>query len=115
MPSGSKDFLQIRNLDSTVTVDSILKPYLDRFLSETRSNIQSLRKAHSEKEWESMRKLSHKIRGSAGSYGFVDLGDCAAVIEDTVPLKDPTKTGHLIGLIENHIATVIIVYKSDEG
>jgi HPt (histidine-containing phosphotransfer) domain-containing protein len=32
--------------------------------------------------WDDLRRASHKLRGSAASYGFVELGAHAAAIED---------------------------------
>lgn len=42
------------------------------------------------RSWEAARRAAHKLRGSAGTYGFVALGDACGLIEDLL-LESPSE------------------------
>jgi HPt (histidine-containing phosphotransfer) domain-containing protein len=71
------------------TIDAALAAVRVQFaeaLPEKAANIRSLLARGA---WEDARRAAHRLRGSAGTYGFAALGALAAAIEDLL-LADPT-------------------------
>ncbi len=58
-----------------------LKDLIPLFKEETKKNIDLLKKAIEEKNFEQISTIAHKIKGSGGSYGFMKLSEIAKQIE----------------------------------
>lgn len=98
----------------TVYVENILKPYLKDFILERFHDISNMSEALSSKNFDEVKKLAHRIKGSAGSYGFIDLGNCARLLEDLANMEDLQKIQFLSEQMEYHLKTVNIVYVDEK-
>lgn len=67
-----------------VEISMELKDLIPTFLEETKKNINNLDKSIQKNDLEQIRFYSHRIKGSAGTYGFSRVSLIAKNIEDIV-------------------------------
>ncbi|MEN0059875.1 MAG: hypothetical protein AAGB31_13635 [Bdellovibrio sp.] len=108
-----KDFNQMK-LPDTVYVENILEPYLKDFIFERFRDVVEIQDAVSKDDWKRVKNLGHRILGSSGSYGFVDMGTFGKIIEDIAECKDKETVLHLAGLMEYHLKNVNIVFVAED-
>jgi hypothetical protein len=58
-----------------IKIDSTIKPILNNYLVHLKVDIQSAIKSIREKDLENLHLLSHKVYGTAESYGLKGIGD----------------------------------------
>lgn len=78
------------------------------YLASRRSDVAALKQAFTNQEYPVIEKMIHKTKGTAGAYGFDQLGIFAKELELAAKSKDPSKTQHLISEIENYLSRVQI-------
>lgn len=59
------------------------KALLNQFSSSLSDRVKAFRAAFSSDDWITIEKLSHQLRGTAGSYGFLDISEIAEKIENS--------------------------------
>jgi HPt (histidine-containing phosphotransfer) domain-containing protein len=64
------------------TVDDLLAQARAEFAGRLPAKVDELERLWSGLAWQDLRVASHKLRGSAATYGFAALGGAAAAIED---------------------------------
>jgi len=61
--------------------------------------------------WADARRAAHKLRGSASTYGFVDVGSAAAALEETIlaggDKLDSSAKATVLHLLENARAAAV--------
>ncbi len=82
--------------------DEDLAELIPMFIDELETRAQQLREAFDNNDADAIRELAHKVRGSAGGYGFPELTDLAGQVEDSLrsgaPVADVTEDlGELLG------------------
>ena len=65
-----------------VTVPEIFKEALDQFLTIRREDFNNLKESLVRKAWSEVREISHKIKGSSATYGFVEWTKISGEMED---------------------------------
>jgi HPt (histidine-containing phosphotransfer) domain-containing protein len=64
------------------SVDELMARARAEFAGRLPAKVEELERLSSSGAWQDLRRASHKLRGSAATYGFVALGSLAAAIED---------------------------------
>ncbi len=64
--------------------DADLADLIPMFINDLETRVQELRDAFEAEDLEEVRLVAHKVRGSAGGYGFPDLTDIAGQVEDSI-------------------------------
>jgi HPt (histidine-containing phosphotransfer) domain-containing protein len=65
-------------------VDALLAVARAEYASRLPSKLAAIEGLASRGAWEEARRAAHNLRGSAATYGFVKIGDAAAVLEQLV-------------------------------
>ncbi|MCX7810758.1 MAG: Hpt domain-containing protein [Leptospiraceae bacterium] len=65
-----------------IEISKELEDLIPLFKQETQKNLELLKQAIQNKDFEGIRFISHKIKGSCGSYGFDYMSKLAKQIED---------------------------------
>ncbi len=73
----------------------LLKELRGLFISEMNERISDLNEQVQAGNIEETRKIAHKIRGAGGTYGFVEVSEYGATIEEAAKANnwDPIKSG----------------------
>ncbi len=64
-----------------VEISIELKDLVPIFKEETQKNLDLIKKAIEQEDFEQISMIAHKIKGSGGSYGFMRLSEIAKQIE----------------------------------
>jgi CheY-like chemotaxis protein len=59
-----------------------------QFLAHRRKDLDAMRQAAAQQDYETIRTMSHRIKGVAGSYGFPDIGALGQLLEQAARTGD---------------------------
>jgi HPt (histidine-containing phosphotransfer) domain-containing protein len=71
-------------LRSQLAGDPDMMELIDLFLGELPKRVDSLSRAWNAREWQTLQRVAHQIKGSGAGYGFPSIGAAAAKVEDRV-------------------------------
>ncbi|MFH1919429.1 MAG: Hpt domain-containing protein [Planctomycetota bacterium] len=76
-------------LYSPLSEDPDLRDIVEMFIEEMPDRTARLLDRLNASDWEGLRRLSHQLKGAAGSYGFGPVTDSAARVEEAVRESSP--------------------------
>ena len=91
-------------------IDKELEEIVPAFMESRRKDIDLLSKFISENNYEELRSIGHKIKGTAGSYEFFELSEIGRKIEKCAGDKDHIELEKLINEYESHVEQIAIEY-----
>jgi CheY-like chemotaxis protein len=59
-----------------------------QFLAHRRKDVETMRQAAVQQDYETIRTMGHRIKGVAGSYGFPDIGAVGHLLEQSAQARD---------------------------
>lgn len=83
-----------------------MQEYLPTYYRQRSEDLKKLREAAGSGDWEKLVFIGHKIKGSAATYGFPELGQAGAELEQYAQEKDMEQVNGRIQFIENWLKTV---------
>ena len=96
----------------TVYIDPDLEDIIPTFLSNRQKDLQTLRTAIAEKDFETIRILGHRMRGDGGGYGFNAISDIGGVMELAAGRRDEPAIQRQTAALEEFLSRVHIVYRA---
>ena len=84
----------------------------DTFLANRQKDLRTLRTALSEKDFETIRTLGHRMRGDGGGYGFNAISTIGGVMELAAGRRDEPAIQRQTAELEDFLTRVHIVYRS---
>lgn len=82
-----------------VKIDSFLKDLIPEYLEGRKADMVTLSESIANKDLQTIEKISHKMAGNLGSYGFKELGSVAKKIEEACMNRKPEE--EIANLINN--------------
>jgi HPt (histidine-containing phosphotransfer) domain-containing protein len=76
-------------LRSEFSGDPEMAELIDVFLGELPKRVDSLSEAWRAREFQTVQRLAHQLKGSSAGYGFPTIGTAAAKVESCVREKSP--------------------------
>jgi len=102
----------VSNADAIVVqVDKDLEDLIPEFLDNRRSDVDSIRSAVANDDYETVRVLGHSMKGSGGGYGFDDITEIGGALEQAAKRKDNTAIGNELEKLASYLARIEIVYE----
>jgi HPt (histidine-containing phosphotransfer) domain-containing protein len=99
-----------RSKDNTVVVsDPFARRLMVRYLDQRHGDIESLRAALVERDFESIRKKGHNLFGSGSAYGLDRVSELGADLEKTAEKGDGEAVAELIDLLDAYVRNVRVV------
>jgi HPt (histidine-containing phosphotransfer) domain-containing protein len=71
-----------------VRVDPDLRALIPTYLANRRQDIAEVGAALARDDWETIRRIGHRMRGSGAGYGFDGLTDRGRALEDAAQAQD---------------------------
>lgn len=93
-----------------VEIDEELEDIVPGFLENRRNDIVKLLSFYEERNYEELERIGHKVSGSAGGYGFHELGKIAKSIEVNAPKSNDDTLGQLISEFKSYVENLEIKY-----
>lgn len=105
---GEKQTAQADNRQDDVdeTWQKKLREYLPNYYRQRGEDLKKLRAAVDGGDWEKLQFIGHKIKGSAATYGFPELGQAGAELEQFAIDHDLAQVNSRIRYIEDWLRTV---------
>lgn len=82
-------------LRSELSGDPDMADLIGLFLAELPKRVESLTQAWRAREFETIHRLAHQLKGSSAGYGFPAIGTAAAKVEDCIRPKDLQHPHHV--------------------
>ncbi|MBS0149519.1 MAG: Hpt domain-containing protein [Nitrospira sp.] len=94
-----------------VSIDASFEPLIPKFLSNRKKEVTVMQDALSAQDFDTVRKISHGMKGAGGSYGFDRVTEIAAVIERAAKAADIRAIQQKLPELESYLSRVEIVYE----
>ena len=95
----------------TVRIDPELEDIVPIFLANRRKDLQTLRTALAEPDFETIHVLGHRMKGDGGGYGFDKITEIGGVMELAAARHDHPAIERQIAELEDYLARVTVVYR----
>ena len=90
-----------------IKIDTDLLDLIPQYLENRKNDLSTYQGMIEACDFESIQKLAHKTKGSAGGYGFAELTRMAAEIEAQAQLKtDLSKISGLLVEMTNYLSAI---------
>lgn len=94
-----------------VTIDADLKDIVPTFLSNRQKDVQKLRTAMAQEDFETIRLLGHRMKGDGGGYGFKTISEIGENLELAAARRDHPAIEQSIGELKDFVSRVNVVYR----
>ncbi len=94
-----------------VCVDRDLEDAIPGFLENRRGDMKSILEALEKIDYETIRRVGHKMRGSGGGYGFDNLTDIGGAIERSAKNRDSDEIRKSVSELADYLERVVIIYE----
>lgn len=91
-------------------IDKDLEEIVPAFLEGRKNDIQIIKKLLMAKDFEELKSVGHKLKGTAGSYGFMGLSKIGANMEEASIKKNVDEIKRLSDEYELHLKEMKIKY-----
>lgn len=81
-----------KDIESELNDDPAYQAIVQQFKDRLEETLSGLDKAWKQKDWDNLASLSHSLKGSAGMFGFPDITDKAAQLEQAARKKDEAES-----------------------
>ena len=71
-----------RLISQLLLEDEDLRDIVEEFVGALENRLAELETAHAKQDWDQMVMLAHRLKGAAGSYGYPDMSQVCATMED---------------------------------
>ena len=101
------------NLDEKmiVQVDAEIEDFLPVFLEEMHENITAIKEAVEQSDYEAIRLLGHRSKGTAGSYGFDVIVEISQSVELAAKAQNLEEVRNLADQLGNYLEHVEVVFE----
>ena len=93
-----------------VHVDLSFEPLMPKFMANRKKEVVAMQEALAAQDIETVRKVSHGMKGAGGSYGFDRISEIAAVIEQAAKAADATIIQRELPLLGAYLEHIEVVY-----
>jgi HPt (histidine-containing phosphotransfer) domain-containing protein len=93
-----------------VTVDASFEPLVARFMSNRRTDVDTMRAALAGGDWRTLAATAHAVKGVGGTYGFDRVSEIASVIERAARRADADESATGLTTLSDYLARVEVTY-----
>lgn len=97
-----------------VRVNSEFEDFIPKFLETIRKDIESMRTALQDNNFETIRKLAHNIKGAGGGFGLDNITNMGRSIENEAKNRNPENIRKLLDELLKYLDNVQIVYIAEK-
>lgn len=91
-----------------VAVDAQIAALVPRFLANRAADASRIRTALQKGDFEAIRVAGHGMKGAGGGYGFPEISQLGAAMEERARQRDATALGALVASLEAYLARIEI-------
>lgn len=94
-----------------VTIDASFEPLIPRFMTNRKKEVVTMQEALAAKDFETVRKVAHGMKGAGGSYGFDRISEMAAAIEQAAKAGNSSSIEHDLSVLDSDLDRIKVVYE----
>jgi HPt (histidine-containing phosphotransfer) domain-containing protein len=94
-----------------VNVDRDLEDLIPRFMDNRQNDIVTIRNAVEQEDYETVRSLAHCLKGCGAGYGFNEITEIGATLEQAAKAKDRQKIEEWLNCLAQYLGKIEIVYE----
>lgn len=94
-----------------IIIDKDLEEIIPSFLANRQKDIAEIETALDANNYKEVESIGHKLSGSAGSYGFNELGKIGKEIEEACKHKNYTLVKSLYAKYKEHMDNLVITFE----
>jgi HPt (histidine-containing phosphotransfer) domain-containing protein len=95
----------------TVEVDEDLSDLIPGFLQRKHGDCDAILQALPLRDYDSIRKIAHRLKGEGGSYGFDAMTEIGRSIEQAATLSDDRTVTTLVAELLSYLDSVDVVFQ----
>ncbi len=81
--------------------DPELRDVVEEFVQGLGARVEELRQAHDQMDWDTLTTLAHRLKGAGGSYGYPDISQLCARIEQDARQQEAAEMQALINRLND--------------
>ncbi len=93
-----------------VEIESDLQALIPGFLKNRTKDIIELQSLMNESKFEEIEKLAHRMKGSTGSYGFLEMSEIAALLETKAKNQNLNEIQQMINQLKEIIESTEVKF-----
>ncbi len=93
-----------------VQIDRDFEEIAPIFLANRHKDVQTLRRALADTDFATIQMLGHRMKGDGGGYGFHQISEIGAAMEQAAERQDTPACGEQLAQMEDFLARVEVVY-----
>jgi HPt (histidine-containing phosphotransfer) domain-containing protein len=93
-----------------VRVDPELADLIPGFLDNRRRDVEFLHEAMKQGDFEVIRTVGHKMRGDGGGYGFQEISEIGAALEQAAKDRNSIEIHRWVKELSNYLERIEVVY-----
>ena len=97
-----------------VKVDQELLDLIPEFLLERVSDLKKINEALGKNDLDIIRNIGHSMKGTGGGYGFHQITEIGAVIENAANAYNIEEISRQVLILEDYLNRVEVVYSEEE-
>ena len=97
--------------DEIVSIDASFEPLLPKFMTNRKKEVAVMQEALVAKDFETVRKVAHGMKGAGGSYGFDRITAMAATIEQAAKAGNASTIERDLPALGSYLGRVKVVYE----
>ncbi len=94
-----------------VHVDASFEPLIPKFMTNRKKELTAMTEAVSQRDFETIRKVAHGMKGVSGSYGFHAMTIVAARVEQAAKRADEVSIRNDLAALASYLERVDITYE----
>jgi len=95
----------------TERIPSDLATLLERFFDVARQDIESMRAALNNADFDELVRLGHTVKGTGSGYGFKSMGAIGHSIEQAALARDPKGVLQGVDTLHHYLDTVLVEFE----
>ena len=93
-----------------MTVDSQIAALVPRFLANRAADVDKIRAALADADFEAIRVSAHGMKGAGGGYGFPGISRLGAALEEGARQRDAAAITALVASLEEYLGRIEVKY-----
>ena len=93
-------------------IEADLAPLMERFFNNSKKDVEAMRRALSDGDMETLRRMGHTAKGTGYGYGMRGLGDLGLSLEAAAQGCDAAGCEDVIERMARYLDTVVVEFRS---
>jgi HPt (histidine-containing phosphotransfer) domain-containing protein len=94
----------------TVRVEKDLEALVQRFLARKREDLDRVRIALAAKDYETIRRIGHDLKGAGEGFGFPELSAFGAALERAAIARNERASGEQLAAVEQFLSRLRVTF-----